>query len=171
MEFFIDNIIYIALISTILISVFLFFKNQSNLKKSQSHLTSKNIPPNELEIKLRAYERLTVFLERIEPVGMVNRLELHNLNIDLVQSTLIKNIVLEYEYNVSQQIYVSDKLWEVIDLVKNKVINNIASSAKPLPKTANTNSLIQILLQNSKENTLLINHAKKVLKQELRSLS
>ena len=72
---------------------------------------------------------------------------------------------------MSQQIYVSDKLWEVIDLVKNKVINNIASSAKPLPKTANTNSLIQILLQNSKENTLLINHAKKVLKQELRSLS
>tara|TARA_Y100001968_G_C19093404_1_gene588842 strand:- start:10 stop:525 length:516 start_codon:yes stop_codon:yes gene_type:complete len=171
MEFFIDNIIYIALISTILISVFLFFKYQKNKDNNPRHLMSRKMSSQDFELKLRAYERLTVFLERIEPIGMVNRLELHNLDVSVVQSTLIKNIVIEYEYNVSQQIYISDKLWEVIGLVKNKIINNIASAVEEIPEKGSTELLVQILLRKSKENTLIINHAKTILKQELRSFS
>ena len=168
MEFFIDNIIYIALFLTLFTSIFLFVKNKRN---SNDLMRFKKIPQHELEIKLRAYERLIVFLDRIEPVAMINRLELHQLDVNTTASTLIKHIILEYEYNVSQQIYVSDELWDLIEVVKNKIINNISSSVTSLNKNATTELLVKNLLNNSKQNNLLIDQAQKILKKEIRLLS
>ena len=168
MEIFIDNILYIALFVTIITSIVLFVKNKRNDNTSGR---PNQMSHHEFEIKLRAYERLILFLDRIEPVGMINRLALHQLDIETTSSTLIKNIILEYEYNVSQQIYVSDALWDLIELVKNKIINNISSSANSLDKNAQTELLMKTLLNNSKENNVLINQAQKILKKEIRLLS
>jgi len=165
MEFFIDNILYIALTLTVFTLVFFFLKN----KKNKSDF--RNLSKNDIEIKLRAYERLILFLERIEPVSMVNRLELHKSSKDAVSSLLIKNIVLEYEYNISQQIYVSDKLWRSLELIKNKMINSVAACTKDLDSTATTDDLIKSLLDQSKKNIVIINYAKKILKEEVRYIS
>ena len=100
MDFFIENILYIALLLTVFTFLFLFIKNKNHL--SSSYNTTK-ISQYELELKLRAYERLILFLDRIEPTGMINRLELHQMDVQTTASQLIKNIIVEYEYNVSQQ--------------------------------------------------------------------
>lgn len=168
MELFIDNIIYIALISTILLSVFLIFKNQS-YKSANGHFFKTPKKNYEFEIKLRAYERLIVFLERIEPVGMINRLQLHNQSVDVAHSLLIKNIILEYEYNVSQQVYISDDLWEKITAAKNKIINSVSLSFDSLSTKAKTDDLIKVILQKTQENIMIINYAKNDLKKELRT--
>ena len=169
MEFFIDNIVYIAVFVTIVTVVFLFFKKNKN---GDIYIEPTNkLSFDEIEIKLRAYERLTLFLERIEPISMLNRLELHNVNIELLKSSLIKNIIIEYEYNLSQQIYVSDELWKVIELVKNKIINNISSVSDSLPLKATTNDFVEKMLNDSKKNNLIIQRAKKFLKQEVRHVS
>ena len=118
-----------------------------------------------------AYERLTVFLERLEPVGMFNRLDLHHLDKDIARSILVKNIVIEYEYNVSQQIYISDELWEMINIVKNKIINSVSQAFDSLPKNANANDFFNIMLKQSKHNALILGHAKKALKKERRFIS
>jgi len=165
MEFFIDNILYIALTLTVFTLVFFFLRN----KKTKSAFPT--LSKNDIEIKLRAYERLILFLERIEPMSMVNRLELHKSSKDELSSLLIKNIVLEYEYNISQQIYVSDELWRSLELIKNKMINSIASCTKDLSQTATTDDLIKSLLDQSKKNIIIINYAKKILKEEVRYLS
>ena len=166
MEFFIDNILYIAFFLTISSLFFLFIKNKkiifSNRVKS-TYLTDS-------ELKLRAYERLTVFLERIEPIGMINRLELHALNKDLLKATLIKNIIIEYEYNISQQIYVSDELWSIIDSVKNKTINIISFISQNLSKEENTDDFVRKILENT-EHSIIIKKAQKILKQEVRGFS
>ena len=167
MEIFIDNILYITVFFTIVTVVFLFLKKN----KSSSYVNHTMLSKNEIEIKLRAYERLTLFLERIEPVSMINRLELHNFTRDVVVSELIKNIVLEYEYNISQQIYVSDQLWKVLELIKSKMINSISSCSENLSKKATTDDLVKKLLDNSKENTIIIRHAQKILKEEVRYVS
>ena len=92
MEFFIDNIVYIAVFVTIVTVVFLFFKKNKN---GDIYIEPTNkLSFDEIEIKLRAYERLTLFLERIEPISMLNRLELHNANIELLKSLLIKISIL-----------------------------------------------------------------------------
>jgi len=174
MDFFMVNIlgdggllVYIALFVSVITFVFLFIRQ----KKNDSNVHYK-ISDNELQIKLRAYERLTMFLERIEPIGMCNRLQLHNTdNVDQLKSILIKNIITEYEYNISQQIYVSDELWKLVELVKNKIINRIASISDSLSKKDTVDVFFQKMLQESVENNLIIKKAQKLLKKEVRMLS
>ena len=166
MEIFIDNIVYIVVFVTIVTLVF-FFLNRSQ----RSVISNDNSSYNQIEIRLRAYERLILFLERIEPVSMINRLELHNQSIDFIISSLIKNIVVEYEYNMSQQIYVSDNLWKSIELIKNKIINNISNTSKLLSNDSSVDDLVRELLEDSKKNIIIINQIKKTLKVEVKLIS
>tara|TARA_B100001250_G_scaffold414043_1_gene450375 strand:- start:2810 stop:3319 length:510 start_codon:yes stop_codon:yes gene_type:complete len=166
MEIFIDNIVYIVVFLTIVTSVF-FFLNKSHRSSFHHDHSSQN----NLELRLRAYERLILFLERIEPVSMINRLELHNQGVDLITSSLIKNIVTEYEYNMSQQIYVSESLWKSIELIKNKIINSISHTANSLPNQAIIDDLVIQLLEDSKSNIVMIDQIKKKLKQEVNHIS
>ena len=174
MDFFTINIleakswlVYIALIFSVVTFVFLFLRKKQNNPKIHHKISD-----NELEIRLRAYERITIFLDRIEPIGMCNRLQLHDIdNVDQVKSVLIKNIIAEYEYNISQQIYVSDELWKLIELVKNKIINSIASIADSLSRKDEVNVFFQKMLKESLQNNLIIKKAQKLLKKEVRMLS
>ena len=166
MEIFIDNIVYIVVFVTIVTLVF-FFLNRSQ----RSVISNDNSSYNQIEIRLRAYERLILFLERIEPVSMINRLELHNQSIDFIISSLIKNIVVEYEYNMSQQIYVSDNLWKSIELIKNKIINNISNTSKLLSNDSSVDDLVRELLEDSKKHIIIINQIKKTLKVEVKLIS
>ena len=174
MDFFTINILedgnlllYIALFVSVITFVFLFLK-----KKHSESIVGHKISDNELEIKLRAYERLTIFLDRIEPIGMCNRLQLHDIeNVDQLKSVLIKNIIAEYEYNISQQIYVSDELWNLIELVKNKIINSIGSVSDSLSKKDKVDIFFQKMLKESLKNNLIIKKAQKLLKKEVRMLS
>ena len=166
MEIFIDNILYIAVFVTIVTLVFFFLRKKNNVE-----LNNKELSENEIEIKLRAYERLILFLERIEPVGMINRLQLHNQGIDVVSSSLITNIVREYEYNTSQQIYVSESLWNAIQLIKNKIINSISNASKQVSKKGNVDDLVKKISDNSKSNNLMIQQIKKMLKEEVKYVS
>ena len=166
MEIFIDNIVYIVVFVTIVTLVF-FFLNRSQ----RSVISNDNSSYNQIEIRLRAYERLILFLERIEPVSMINRLELHNQSIDFIISSLIKNIVVEYEYNMSQQIYVSDNLWKSIELIKNKIINNISNTSKLLSNDSSVDDLVRELLEDSKKHIIIINQIKKTLKEEVKLIS
>ena len=92
------------------------------------------------------------------------------MDVQTTASQLIKNIIVEYEYNVSQQIYVSDSLWDLIELLKNKTINHISDTVQSLNKTASTQLLMKAL-NNSSQNKLLIMQAKKMLKKEMRTIS
>ena len=102
---------------------------------------------------------------------MINRLELHNQSVDLIISSLIKNIVIEYEYNMSQQIYVSEHLWQSIELIKNKLINSISNTAKSLSEQASSDDLVRLLLEDSKGHILVINQIKQVIKKDVESIS
>ena len=168
MEIFIDNILYIAVFVTIVTLVFVFLRKNNNNNVEFNH---KQLSQHEIEIKLRAYERLILFLERIEPVGMINRLQLHNQSIDVVSSSLISNIVREYEYNTSQQIYVSESLWNAIQLIKNKIINSISNASKQVSKKGDAHDLVKKILDNSKSNNLMIQQIKKMLKEEVKYVS
>ena len=167
MEFFIDNILYIAIVFTVLGSVFVFIKKQ----KSNPIVSSKKLSPNEIEIRLRAYERITLLLDRIRPLSIINRLELHNMSNSELKSILIKNICMEYDYNISQQIYVSDELWGLIELIKDKLINHVAFVSDNLNSDDNATQFIEHILMDKSRNNLLIKKAQKRLNHEVKNLS
>lgn len=80
-------------------------------------------------IRLQAYERVVLFLERINPSSMVMRLNKTGSAVNF-QSEVLKNIRAEFEHNLSQQIYISNKAWEATVKAKEETIKivNIAST-------------------------------------------
>jgi len=81
-------------------------------------------------IRLQAYERLVLFLERISPSSLILRVYQPGMNAFQFQTTLIKNVRDEWEHNLSQQVYISANAWEYIKIAKEETIKmiNIAAS-------------------------------------------
>src|ERR1041385_3491693 len=62
-------------------------------------------------LKLQAYERLCIFLERISPPSLLTRVLTHGMSAARFRTELVSTINNEFEHNVSQQIYVTDNAW------------------------------------------------------------
>mgnify|MGYP000559428729 CR=1 FL=1 len=83
-----------------------------------------------LPIKLQSYERMLLFCERINPVKIVVRIKpISDKSEDYLQ-LLISNIEQEFEHNLVQQIYISDKTWTAILGAKNATINKLKQVAE-----------------------------------------
>jgi len=138
-------------------------------KRSQSDVNSQM--SFNIDLKLQAYERLTIFLSRIDPWRLLSLVQISEKNIKVIESSLLRIIISEFEYNVSQQVYVSDSLWELIETSKNKTIQLILSVKINLNKNANGqdfyDSLENVLKkQNSTPSKITLNY----LKKEFRSI-
>lgn len=87
-----------------------------------------------LPIKLQAYERAILFLERISPNSLIKRLHKKDMTVADLQSRMIAAINAEFEHNVSQQLYMSHQAWQMVVKAKEntiKLINTYASQIKP----------------------------------------
>lgn len=87
-----------------------------------------------LRLRLQAYERLAVFLERVHPGQVITRAYQSGMTVRDLQTAIITSIKLEFEHNLSQQIYVSTEVWKTVQSVKEQemaMINQIASSLRP----------------------------------------
>lgn len=76
-------------------------------------------------VRLQAYERIILLLERIEPVTMVNRMVRPNMTSKQLQLELIRNIQEEFNHNIVQQIYMSGEAWEMVQMSKDDAIKLI----------------------------------------------
>lgn len=83
---------------------------------------------NAMPLKLQAYERFVLFLERIDPSSILVRVHTSGMSAAQLQNDLIVTIRAEFEHNLSQQIYVSDYSWEEVKSAKEEMIRIINSS-------------------------------------------
>lgn len=91
-----------------------------------------------LKLKIAAYERLTLFTERIKLPNLVNRLYDGSLSARQMQQVMLNAIREEYEHNVTQQLFVKPELWEAISKMKdqNSYIINQLAAIEPANATA-----------------------------------
>lgn len=145
-----------------------FLKNESerrNLELKKSNL--QIVTPT----RMRAYERLALLLERINPNNMlVNKIEKSTTCIEL-QTSILTDIRREFEHNVSQQIYVSEVLWEQIEDARENLTQliNAASTQCKANEPATKLAAIIIDAHNSLEDTALA-AAMRSLKSEVKEL-
>ncbi|MEN8137994.1 MAG: hypothetical protein ABFR62_06145 [Bacteroidota bacterium] len=97
----------------------IFFKEE-NLKRFHELKLSK--VKESLPIRLQAYERLTLLLERISLVSLARRMPANIDSTELYKNVLIKQINDEFDHNISQQVYVTPQLWKMIETAKNATI-------------------------------------------------
>ena len=85
----------------------------------------KDSQKNTLPIRLQAYERMALFLERIAIPSLVVRVAPKGADKADYENLLIRTIETEFEHNLSQQIYMTDECWNVIKAAKNATIQAI----------------------------------------------
>jgi hypothetical protein len=74
-----------------------------------------------LSTRMQAYERLLVFLDRVSIPNLIGRLKTEHSMTEDLSTYMIVSIHKEFEYNVTQQLYVSDKLWQIIQVIKDEM--------------------------------------------------
>lgn len=130
---------------------FLFFREHTdNENNRRNFILKESIQKESLPIRLQAYERLTLFLERISPQNLLKRVSPISQEVEDYKSLLIQTVEQEYEHNLSQQIYVSDPCWRIVSAAKNSTIQTIVSFKNKDVSTANDIRplLLDILLNN-----------------------
>ena len=136
----------IAVILTIVVLIFGFwliqfssFRNEE--KKRQWDLkreSQKAITP----IRLRAYERLVLLLERTKPEHMLMELRakepgaMTEWTVGQVQQYLLQTIRAEFDHNQSQQVYVSNEVWDMLINARDQTAAFVIAIAAQIPPDA-----------------------------------
>jgi hypothetical protein len=120
-------------------------------------------------MRLQAYERLILFLERISPETLLLKLKSQAQTNSDLHLAILQQIRLEYEHNISQQLYVSDAIWSLVKETKEQVsmfVNDIAKHSDP--NSASIDLAKQILDKLMEEDKPPVSETIKELKAEAR---
>ena len=99
-----------------------------------------------LPLRLQAYERLTLFIERINPANMLVRVHVAGTTVREIQQFLIAEIRTEYQHNITQQLYVSAQAWAIMNRIKDDTISLINNTAIGLSPEASSVELSKVIL-------------------------
>lgn len=127
------------------IAYYFFTKHIENEDRRRRYLLQKENQKEAFPLRLQAYERMALFLERIAPSKLLTRIKPTSSNKEDYESLLIANVEQEFEHNLAQQIYVSDECWTIITAAKNATIQ-IIRKANMLEKTKTANELRENIL-------------------------
>ncbi len=164
------NILMFIIPSVIVFAVAYYFvtrfleeqRKERLLELKKEH--SKQITP----IKLQAYERLALFLDRISPDNLVVRLSKSGQSAEQLRILLIRTITDEFNHNISQQIYVSDQSWNMVKAVKEQIIGIVEISYKECEENESGPSLgKRILTRLMNEKQIPTQKAIELLKKEI----
>ena len=124
-----------------------YFRNSEKYQKLKSiRGNQKLITP----LRLQAYERLVLFLERISPELLVMR-GVSARSCEQLQSELLQTIRAEFEHNLSQQLYVSTEAWKSVKNAKNYIVALITNAAKDMDNEAPSIMLSRKILEMAME--------------------
>jgi hypothetical protein len=130
---------------TTLILIKGFFRNEEQRRSMhESELNREKTLP----LRMQAYERMALFLERISPEALVIRVSKPEMTASQLQSELLSAIRSEYEHNLAQQVYLSLNTWELIKSAKNNVISLINTAADQLKDDATSMTLSQKIFEH-----------------------
>ncbi|MEP1985431.1 MAG: hypothetical protein ABJJ07_17305, partial [Maribacter dokdonensis] len=116
---------------------FYFFRMHTNNEEGRRRfLLHKDSQKDTLPVRLQAYERMALFLERIAIPSLVVRVSPQSDDKNAYENLLIKSIETEFDHNLSQQIYMTDECWNVIKAAKSATIQMIRKAAMSNTETA-----------------------------------
>ena len=126
------------------------FLGARTAERNAEHLAGMRIDDRKqvLPLRLQAYERLTLFLERIQPGPLVLRIHRASMDARDLQSALSSTIREEFEHNVTQQIYVSDRSWQKVKQAKEETIRLVNMSFEQVGDGASGGDLSRKVFEN-----------------------
>ncbi|WP_439558671.1 hypothetical protein [Dyadobacter sp.] len=139
-------------------------------ERKKLDIRSKNVEIT-LPLRLQAYERMCLFLERITPSNLLLRLVPSAMSALELQQILLQEIRDEYNHNVAQQLYMSTHAWEQITNAMNETVAVINQAATEVTAEAPPSDLAKKIFSHVIEKEVQpASHALKVLKEEIRGI-
>jgi hypothetical protein len=126
----------LAGVGTIYVAFYLLKPYLDRSEKIHLVELKKTIANQTLPLKFQAYERLVLFVERVNPANMLLRMHGTSYPAHELHSLIVKEIRDEFQHNVTQQIYVSERAWNVVKRVKDDTMSVVTNAVKALPETA-----------------------------------
>lgn len=105
-----------------LLALYYFKTHTDNEEKRRRFLLHKENQKQSLPLRLQAYERMALFLERISPGKLLLRTPPLADDKKSYEVLLVNTIEQEFDHNLTQQIYISDECWNIAKAAKNGTI-------------------------------------------------
>ena len=159
--------IVVILIAVSMVGIGYLVKEVIGIKAA---LKKKN--PENVALQLQAYERLAVFAERSGLKNLISRAASFGESAAGLHAQLIETLKAEFEYNVSQQIYVSQEIWDAVTKLKDQniyIVNQLGGSLPPQATALDLSKrILEYSLGNNSELNLIVldaiqHEAKKLL--------
>jgi hypothetical protein len=153
---------------TVLVMLRTWSRNEDRKRKSELNM---HLGDDILPVRLQAYERSILLLERISPDSLVMRLSRPDYTARQFQQEMLSQITSEFEHNIAQQTYISTEAWEKIKSAKNQIIHLINETASEVKPDAKGPTLGKMILERLTElNNPPSQMAIDFLKQEVKTL-
>lgn len=123
-----------------------YFGEEIKRHKEEMKIANHNVTAS---LRVQAYERITLFLERISPDSLVLRLHRPEMNAATLHGEILRNIRSEMDHNLSQQIYLSIGAWQMVKTAKEETLKLINISAGSMSSTATGLKLGETIIDNA----------------------
>lgn len=151
---------------------YIFWRERAKAKRPVSAAPARDQSVQPLQLQLQAYERLILLTERIALPNVISRTNQPGVAVKDMQMMLVQTIKQEFEYNISQQIYVTSEAWDAVRNLKDQNIHIINQVASFMPADASGTDLnrqiLEMIVQNPK--ATLHNVVEEVLSFEAKKL-
>lgn len=141
-----------------------FWDNENKKREAEQKIENAKIT---IPLRIQAYERLVLLLERIKPESMLLRVMTPQMTAGLLHQELLITVRAEFEHNLSQQIYVSQESWNAVKLAKDSLVRLINEEAAKIAAGAPATNLSEaILTQTITQQINPIQNALSILKKD-----
>jgi hypothetical protein len=158
--------------AAVMYAMFLTVRSFLN-KDFEKKLVEIRIKNNELilPIRLQAYERIALFLERISPHNLIMRVNDPAYNVAQLHQRMLMEIREEFNHNLSQQVYMTDQAWGLVKNSVEEVIAIINKSSSGIPPDARGIELAKMVFENLvQRNEDPVSKALKFIKAEIQQV-
>lgn len=133
---------------TVLLAVWLmfrlYFRHQTQTYLLEGRRSKESVT---LPLRLQAYERLILLFNRIDIPDLVLRLKTDEGSAGSLKAALLVAIQQEFEHNLTQQLYVSDALWQVMKQARMQTMDLVMAAADGLPENASSEDYARKLIE------------------------
>lgn len=148
MDILLNSLQYTIPSVVVMLTAYLLIKQYFDKEiRQQKHELLMNNQKLITPIRLQAYERLTLLLERISPENLLTRVYVQGMTAKEFKLNLSKHIRSEFDHNLSQQIYISTESWELIKLAKENLVKLLNIASRNINPSASANDLSKVILE------------------------
>lgn len=127
------------------VAYYFFNLHIQNEDNRRNFMIRKENQKQALPLRIQAYERMALYLERIEPSKLLIRITPISSDKNEYEQLIITHIEQEFEHNLTQQIYMSEKCWMVINTAKSTLVQTIRKTNMS-DKIDSANKLREVIL-------------------------